>query len=151
MVGALALKVASMDGHVDEQEKACIQNYFADEWGISKDYAAHAVDLLAENVREVRLSEMTDELVEFARTNPDCDFYKFQKGLSEFLHEVAQADGHVDEREELAIEKIASSFAAANSTAAATKRALYAPVGAATSATGWAARKLGLGQKSDNT
>ena len=147
MVGALALKVASMDGNVDDREKAAIQSYFTEEWGISEDYALHAIDLLEENVRSVRLSEMTDELAEFARTNPDCDFTKIQAGLTEFLHEVAEADGQFDESEELAVEKIVSSFAATNSTAAATKRALYAPIEAATSATGWAATKLGLGKK----
>ncbi|MCP4825624.1 MAG: hypothetical protein GY892_16150, partial [Shimia sp.] len=127
--------------------KAAIQSYFTEEWGISKDYALHAIDLLEENVRSVRLSEMTDELAEFARTNPDCDFTKIQAGLTEFLHEVAEADGQFDESEELAIEKIVSSFAATNSTAAVTKRALYAPIEAATSATGWAATKLGFGKK----
>lgn len=147
MVGALALKVASMDGSVDDREKAAIHSYFMEEWGISKDYALHAIDLLEENVRSVRLSEMTDELAEFARTNPDCDFTKIQAGLTEFLHEVAEADGQFDESEELAIEKIVYSFAATNSTAAATKRALYAPIEAATSATGWVATKLGFGKK----
>ncbi len=147
MVGTLALKVASMDGRVDDREKAAILSYFAEEWGISMDYALHAIDLLEENVRSVRLSQMTDELAEFARTNPDCDFTKIQAGLTEFLHEVAEADGQFDESEELAIEKIVASFAATNSTAATTKRALYAPIEAATSATGWAATKLGFGKK----
>ncbi|WP_245231190.1 TerB family tellurite resistance protein [Parasedimentitalea huanghaiensis] len=151
MVGALALKVASMDGNVDDLEKSAIRSYFSEEWGISNDYALHAIELLEENVRSVRLSEMTEELAEFARTNPDCDFSKIQKGLTEFLHEVAEADGRIDESEELAIEKIVSSFAATNSTTAATKRVLYAPIEAVTSATGWAATKFGFGKKPTDT
>lgn len=111
LMGSLALKVASIDGQIDQAEKAAIKEYFAEEWGYDQSYLKHALELLADNVEKTRLADMTAELALFAKDNPDCNFKVMQADIKRLLVEIAEADGHLDEREEMAIERIHKSLA----------------------------------------
>ena len=111
LMGSLALKVASIDGQIDQAEKSAIEEYFAEEWGYDRSYLGHALELLAENVERTRLADMTAELALFAKNNPDCNFKAMQAEIKGLLIEIAEADGHLDEREEMAIERIHKSLA----------------------------------------
>ncbi|SLN58850.1 Tellurite resistance protein TerB [Roseovarius gaetbuli] len=106
LLGTLALKVASMDGNIDRTERASMQEYFVEEWGYDPLYLEHALDVLEQNIDKSRLSDMTASLAEFASSNPDCNFSAIQAEIRKLLVEIAQADGHLDEREEMAIERI---------------------------------------------
>lgn len=142
LVGSLAVKVAAIDGRIDEEERRVISEYFVDEWGYNPDYTSHTLDLLEETADEQRVSEMAASLAEFARTNPDCDFSKIQKGLSALLLEIAEADGKLDEREEMAIERIISSLNHEISSYNSLKRAAAAPAVKFSSVTTWVKRKV---------
>jgi len=115
LLGSLALKVAAIDGHIDASERVAIQGYFVEEWGYDPDYVQHALDVLQQNVDKSRLSEMANSLAEFSRQNPDCNFQAIQAELRKLLTEVAEADGHLDEREEMAIERIENALRERNS------------------------------------
>ncbi|SPJ28245.1 TerB family tellurite resistance protein [Falsiruegeria mediterranea] len=145
LVGSLAVKVASIDGHIHERERLVIADYFVEEWGFDPIYTSIALDLLEETTEEQRIIDMAATLAEFARTNPDCDFSKIQKGLSALLTEIAEADGKLDEREEMAIERIVAALDQENSTYSAIKRAANVPIASITSATVWVRGKLGGG------
>ena len=110
LMGSLALKVASIDGQIDQAEKSAIKEYFAEEWGYDRSYLSHALELLVDNVERTRLDDMTAELALFAKNNPDCNFKVMQADITRLLIEIAEADGHLDEREEMAIERIYKSL-----------------------------------------
>lgn len=147
LVGSLAVKLAAIDGHIDDREREVIAAYFVEEWGYDPVYALRAMELLEEKTNDQRLGEMSRTLAEFARTNPDCDFTKIRRGLSELLTEIAEADGRVDEREELAIEKIVGALRQEVSPRSAFKRAIRTPVDTARSAGDWVKSKLSPGSR----
>lgn len=142
LVGSLAIKVAAIDGHIHERERQTIAEYFVDEWGFDPAYTSRALDLLEETTDDQRVGEMATILAEFARTNPDCDFSKIQRGLSELLTEIAEADGKIDEREDMAIERILAALEQETSTISAIKRAAALPVSGITSVSNWVSGKL---------
>lgn len=142
LVGSLAIKVAAIDGDIDDAERRVINEYFVEEWGYDPDYTSHALKLLEETINEQRVSEMAATLAEFARTNPDCDFSKIQNGFKALLTEIAEADGKLDEREEMAIERIITALDHEISTYNSIKRATLMPIAGITSATSWVRGKL---------
>ena len=142
LVGSLAVKVAAIDGHIHKEERRVINEYFVDEWGYDADYTARALDLLEETTEDQRVSQMAATLAEFARTNPDCDFSKVQNGLNALLTEIAEADGKLDEREEMAIERIIAALEQENSTYSSIKRAASLPISGISSAAGWIKGKI---------
>lgn len=145
LVGSLAVKVAAIDGKVEDSEREAIRSYFVDEWGVDAQYTKCALELLEEKATEQRINEMVKVLGEFARSNPDCDFAKTQKGLKELLTEISEADGKLDEREEMAIERIVGALDQEASTYNSVKRTLKAPVQGLGSAVGWASGMLRRG------
>lgn len=42
----LALKVAQADGHISDQERQCIRNYFVDQWGYDKTFVEAGIALI---------------------------------------------------------------------------------------------------------
>lgn len=139
LLGGLALKVASIDGEIDHSERSAMEEYFVEEWGYDPLYVVHALDVLEQNVEKTRLSEMTATLAEFANTNPDCNFAAIQAEIRKLLVEIAEADGHLDEREEMAIERIENAFRKQNSllnSIGKSMSAATAGAGAASSAVG---------------
>ena len=84
----------------------------------------HALDVLQQNVDKSRLSEMEISLATFSRENPDCNFQAIQAELRKLLTEIAEADGYLDEREEMAIERIESALRERNSLISSTGRAI---------------------------
>jgi len=147
LVGSLAIKVAAIDGEVHERERTAISEYFVHEWGFDPVYTSRALQVLEENTEQQRIGEMSRMLAEFARTSPDCDFKKIRKGLSDLLTEISEADGRVDEREEMAIEKIVGALHQEVSTYSSVKRAINAPVTGVRSALGRFTGRLGGGSK----
>lgn len=115
LLGSLALKVALIDGTFDETERSAMVDYFVEEWGYDTDYVDHAVDVLEQNIGMSRLSDMAAELARFASDNPNCDYASIQKEILALLNEIAEADGNLDEREEMAIQKVEEAFRAGNS------------------------------------
>ncbi|TNC74920.1 TerB family tellurite resistance protein [Rubellimicrobium roseum] len=106
LMGTLAVKLAEIDGRFDAEERAAIRDYFVKDWGYDPAYVASALDLLAANSGKQSLREATAALARFKRSNPDCNYAAMHAELVGFLREVAEADGTLDEREEMAIEKV---------------------------------------------
>lgn len=110
LVGALALRVAEIDGEVSPEERDTIQQHFTEEWGYDPAYVARALEILQAGGDSSRVRDIARTLSEFTAANPDCNAEAMQAELLGFLREVMQADGVLDEREELAIEAVASLF-----------------------------------------
>lgn len=122
LLGSLALKIAAIDGHIDTSERDAMEEYFVEEWGYDPDYLQHALDVLQQNIDKSRLSEMANSIADFSRQNPDCNFQAVQTELRILLIEIAEADGHLDEREEMAIERIENALQERNSLISSTGR-----------------------------
>lgn len=110
LLGALALRVARIDGAVASEERATIQRHFIEEWGYSRDYVIAALDILETTSDQTRVKTIAVALAQFQAANPDCNAEAMQAELLTFLREVMEADGVLDEREELAIDAITDVF-----------------------------------------
>ena len=110
LLGALALRVARIDGAVAPEERATIQRHFIEEWGYSRDYVVAALDILETGSDQTRVKAVATALAQFQASSPDCNAEAMQSELLAFLREVMEADGVLDEREELAIDAIADVF-----------------------------------------
>lgn len=110
LMGSLTLKVAAIDGHVDANELEVIKSYYVEEWGYDPIYLNHALEVLTEDIDRSQLSDMTKSLADYAISNPDCNFEAVRREIKIILTEVAEADGKLDEREEMAISRINNSL-----------------------------------------
>ncbi len=110
LIAPLALRIALIDGHLDPREIDVIEAYFVKEWGVSPEYIGPALKLIGENADEKAIKSIAKQIAKFVKTNPDCNFQHITKDIIAFLWEIAGADDRVDDREELAIEKIESIF-----------------------------------------
>lgn len=111
LVGGLATKLALIDGRIDETEKRVIGGYFVSEWGLDPDYVEQALLILVEDRGEERIRGVAEAVARFVADNPDCNAEVMRAQIVTFLRDVAEADGAIDEREELAIEAIERMFA----------------------------------------
>jgi uncharacterized tellurite resistance protein B-like protein len=106
LIGSLSIKVAMMDGKFTNDERAVIREHLIEDWGYSPAYVDKALSLIEENINQLPLSEMVQSFSSFVQANPDCNFLAMRQELIAFLTDLAKADGHFDEREEMAIERI---------------------------------------------
>jgi hypothetical protein len=82
----LAMKVAEVDGRIDESRRQLIRDYFVKEWGYDPRFVV-------------------------AR---DCNFKLMAREILGFLRNIVEVDGRQDRHDEQAIENIEAIFAAAN-------------------------------------
>jgi uncharacterized tellurite resistance protein B-like protein len=106
MIGTLAVKLGEVDGDFALVERQRIIAYFIEDWGIDRPYAEKAIALIAENEAKIGLRAAAEVLGRFLRENEDCNAAAIRADILAMLAEIIQADGRVDEREELALEKI---------------------------------------------
>lgn len=106
LLGALAIKVAAIDGNVDQSEVKVIQDYFVSEWGYDPLYTERALTVLLENSEQSQIAEMIETFASFIHSNPDCNSTAIHKELLSLITQVAEADGKLDEREQLALDKM---------------------------------------------
>lgn len=112
LIGALAVRVASIDGEVDPSEREAIARHFIEEWGYDPLYVSEALAVLIESTGDVSIKTISKSLAEFQAASPDCNGAAMQAELLVFLREVVEADGRLDEREELAMDGIKAAFRA---------------------------------------
>jgi len=111
----LALKVADVDGHIDESERMLIDIYFVKEWGYDPAFVAEGVKFVESKLSEYSIKNSAESLAEVAKENPDCNFKSMSEEILGFLRNITEVDGRIDEREEMAIERIESIFKNAGS------------------------------------
>jgi uncharacterized tellurite resistance protein B-like protein len=106
LIASLSIKVALMDGVFTEDERSVVRDHFVGQWGYDPTYVDQALTVIEENIEKSSLTQMIESFSAFALANPDCNFAMMRKELVVFLTEVALADGRLDEREEMAIERV---------------------------------------------
>lgn len=110
LMAPLALKVASIDGDIDGSEKEVISSYFVKHWGYNADFVREGMSFTESRLSDFSVKELARLLAEFKKHNKDCNFKAMSREVVDFLREVIEADGRIDEREEMAIEKVQAVF-----------------------------------------
>lgn len=111
LMAPLAMKVASVDGHVHESEVDAIKQYFIRRWGYSEQFVAGGLEFVSQKLYDYDIKTAAATLGTFARDNPDCKASLMLEDMKSFLRGVMDADGRIDEREEMAIERVEKVFA----------------------------------------
>lgn len=111
LMGGLAIRVAAIDGDIDEREIETIVDHFVADWGIDRDYVEQALSVFRANIAKATIKELAGELARFQIANPDCNATAMSGTLTAFLRDIAMADGRLDEREDLAIDAIVAVMA----------------------------------------
>lgn len=107
LIGGLAARISAIDGQIDDVEKATIARHFIEDWGLDTGYVTHALEVIFQGVDAARVKDIAKAIASFQADNPDCNPQAMQAELMAFLREVAEADGKMDEREELALDAVA--------------------------------------------
>lgn len=110
LMAPLALKVASIDGNIEASEKDAISSYFVKQWGFNADFVHAGMSFTESRMSEFSVKELAHSLAEFKKHNEDCNYKAMSRELVSFLREVIEADGRIDEREDMAIEKVQAVF-----------------------------------------
>lgn len=126
----LAMKVASIDEQIHENERKAIEEYFVQQWGYSEIFVARGLEFVEQKLESYEIKSSAAALGAFVRDNPDCKASAMLADIKTFLSDVMEADGRIHEREEMAIESIEKAIAAEMRFSM--SRAV-APIGSATS------------------
>jgi tellurite resistance protein len=110
LMAPLALKIASIDGDIDISEKEVIISNLTREWGYNSTFVRMGLDFAEKNLSEHSIKDTAKALAEFKKQNKDCNYKEMSQDIIEFLKEIIASDGIIDEREEMAIEKIKEVF-----------------------------------------
>jgi tellurite resistance protein len=111
LMGSLAIRVAAIDGQIDDRERAAISEQFVSDWGFDPAYVEQALVVLEANTAAASIKALSAQLARFQIENPDCNADAMRAALLEFLRDIATADGVLDEREELALDAVAAAMA----------------------------------------
>ena len=107
----LGIKVATLDGSMTDPERRLITEYFVYEWGYSERFIQLALPKLESNVDTFPIVELVDDLIEYNKLSPDCDYDALSKELTGFLQEVTRADGELHDLEVIFIQWLEISLA----------------------------------------
>jgi uncharacterized tellurite resistance protein B-like protein len=124
LMGALAVRVAAIDGYIDDAERNAMTDHFVETWGFDRDYVGQAINVLERNIEQATIKDLALQLAIFLRENPDCNPTMMRVELVDFLKEIALADGRLDEREDLAIDAVAAAMTADHTVGAQATRAV---------------------------
>ncbi|WP_432822088.1 TerB family tellurite resistance protein [Trichloromonas sp.] len=110
LMAPLALKVASIDGEICDDERSTILSYFVEQWGYDGGFVREGITFTEKRLSDFSIKNLAHSLAEFKKQNKDCNYKVMSRELINFLREIIEADGRIDEREEMAIEKVEQVF-----------------------------------------
>lgn len=110
LMAPLALKVAHVEGAIDQSEMEKIAHWFVRQWGYDPTFVKKGLNFSSTCLDEVQIADVATALAQYKRESPDCNYRAMSQELLRFLREVMEADGIIDEREELAIAQISRIF-----------------------------------------
>ena len=114
LIAPLALKIAAVDSHIDETERNLISSYFVTEWGYDQDFISEGILFIESKLPDFSIKEQAQMLAEFKKANPDCNYEPMSQEILHFITDIMEADGRINEREELAIEEVRIIFSETN-------------------------------------
>ena len=110
----LGLKAAAVvDGRIEERERLYIESYFVREWGYSEKFIQAALPKIDSNLKSFDAVDLVNNLIEFLKGNPDCNYEAMSEELVAFLKEVTRADERLDDSEVIFIQWLENMLKAA--------------------------------------
>jgi hypothetical protein len=110
LIAPLSLKLAAIDGNIDKSEYELITNYFINEWGYDQNFVDKGLNFIESRLSDFSIKEVARALAEFKIKNPDCNYKPMSQEIIGFLRSIMEADGVIDEREEMAIDAVKKIF-----------------------------------------
>lgn len=110
LLAPLGLKVADADGVVTDDERDTLVRYFVRTWGFDERFAKAGIAHLEQHLADFSIEDIARRLAEFKKNSPDCNYEAMSQNILEFLTQVMEADGRIDEAEEMAIESVRAIF-----------------------------------------
>ena len=110
LLAPLALKVASVEGHIEDAGREHIHDYFVNEWGYDPRFVGEGIKYTESNLDKFSIKALSQSLAKFASENPDCNFKVMSTEILGFLRNMAVSDGIKDEHIETEIVRIESVF-----------------------------------------
>jgi len=110
LLAPLALKVASVEGHIEDAGRKHIHDYFVNEWGYDPKFVGEGIKYTESNLDKFSIKVLSKTLAKFASENPDCNFKVMSAEILGFLRNMAVTDGRIDGRIEKEIERIEAIF-----------------------------------------
>jgi uncharacterized tellurite resistance protein B-like protein len=117
LLAPLGLKVADADGTVTDDERVTIRHYFVRTWGFDERFAKAGIAHLEQHLANFSIEDIARRLAEFKKSSPDCNYEAMSQNILEFLNQVMDADGRIDEAEEMAIASVRAIFSEAGKSA----------------------------------
>ena len=114
LLAPLALKVAEVEGRIDDGDRQVIHDYFVREWGYDSRFVGEGIKYTESKITGFSVKDLAKTLVEFTGANPDCNFKMMSGEILVFLRGIVEVDGKVDKRKEAEIDKIETVFKSAN-------------------------------------
>ena len=87
-----------------KSERRCIENYFALEWGYSREFVQKELPKLECNVKTFPTVEVVNSLIELKKAIPAATYEAMAKELTDFLKKVTRADGELHDLEVIFIQ-----------------------------------------------
>ena len=106
LLAPLALKVAEVEGRVDDGDQKLIHDYFVKEWGYDSRFVGEGIKYTESKIAGFSVKQLAKTLVEFTAANPDCNFRLMSQEILAFLRGIVEVDSKIDKREEAEIENI---------------------------------------------
>ncbi|TDP74730.1 hypothetical protein [Roseateles toxinivorans] len=103
LISPLALRLAAVDGVVEEGERQALIDHMVDDWGLDRTFVVQAVSLIETDLRAGSLQEVASELSAFLHQNPDCNHETIATELGVFLRSMLEASGPLSQLEEQAL------------------------------------------------
>jgi hypothetical protein len=114
LLAPLALKVAEVEGRVDDGDRKLIHDYFVREWGYDSRFVGEGIKYTESRIAGFSVRQLAKTLVEFTAANPDCNFRLMSQEILTFLRGIVEVDNKIDKREEAEIENIEAVFKSAS-------------------------------------
>ncbi len=110
----LVMKLAEVDGCIDESKRKLIHDYFTREWGYDPKFVDAGMNYIESTLGELSIKQQAQTMAEFASENRDCNFKLMSREILDFLCNIIEVEGQLDQQDEKAIEKIEAIFNSAN-------------------------------------
>lgn len=110
LIAMLSVKVATIDGEFAISERDLIKQYFSGDWGYDPEFVEAGLVEIERVSDDHSIKQVALKLAEFKKGNPDCNYSSMSEEIIRFLTEVSEVDGILDEREEMAVERVKRIF-----------------------------------------
>jgi len=114
LMAPLAMKLARVDGQIDDSRRKLICDYFVREWGYDPKFVAAGTNYVESTLGEYSIKQLAQTMAEFASENRDCNFKLMSREILGFLRKIVEIDGRLNQQDQTAINKIEAVFNVAN-------------------------------------